>query len=57
MNHAPASKLEEDVMIATTFLHHIDKIGASSNGNSASEECATTSAWKNYGKSKSVGRF
>jgi acetyl-CoA carboxylase biotin carboxylase subunit len=57
MDHAPAGKLEEDIVIATAFLHHIDKIGAASNGNSVSEDCETASAWKNYGKRKSVGRF
>ena len=57
MEHASATKLEEDIMIATVFLHHIDQMGIASNGNSDTSECKTTSAWKTYGKSKAVGRF
>jgi len=58
MEHTAASKEEEDIVIATAFLHHIDNMGSTpDNESSETENFKTTSAWKTYGKWRSVRRF
>jgi acetyl-CoA carboxylase biotin carboxylase subunit len=58
MDHETPSQLEEDIIIATAFLHFHNSL---SEGNGKTGEATTSkkavSAWKTYGKGRAVGRL